>query len=161
MDELKELIEQIEQEHAVAFSYNESTGRIRTEGKPADVDAAIDRLSAYPREQLADVLRARLPIADETRITRELSIERTPSLAVQRANYVNWFSQKSKMYHRTDEELDRMFALCEEGDEILPDFAYSFTVRKPNGLLIMVNKEGEIENPSPYSPHQPRPPKAE
>ena len=87
---------------------------------------------------------------------RELPATSIPTLAVQRINYIGWFRHKPQIYWRTEPELDLMFAQCEEGDEVLPDFAFSFTVRKPNGELVAVNSRGQIERPSPYSPHQPR-----
>ena len=75
-----------------------------------------------------------------------------PSLAVQRANYERWCAGKAMIYHKTPEELDLMFSLCEQGDEIIPDFAYAFTVRRKNGLLVSINKQGQYEAVSPYSP---------
>jgi hypothetical protein len=50
-----------------------------------------------------------------------------------------------------------MIAACEEGDELLFDFAHSFTVRKPDGRLISINRRGKVERPSVYSPHLPKP----
>ena len=139
--------------HDVVLSYNPVTGRSRAEGKPSDIDAAFAKLKAYPRDQVAAVLRARLPIDEEAPTVREIPVDGPPSLAVQRENHTRWFRAKPEIYWCTPEEQDRMFGRCEEGDQILFDFMFSFTVRKPNGLLISVNRRGEIERPSPYSPH--------
>ena len=46
-----------------------------------------------------------------------------------------------------------MFSKVEENDLVLPDFAHSFSVRKPNGLLVQVDRKGRITPPSPYTPH--------
>ena len=45
-----------------------------------------------------------------------------------------------------------MMAAVVEGDLIIPDFALSFSVVKPNGRVVAVNRRGEVVAPSPYSP---------
>jgi len=76
-----------------------------------------------------------------------------PSVEVQKQNYITWYQQRSTYYHPTEKELELMFSKVEEGDESLPDFARSFTVRKPNGLLIQIDRKGRVSPPSPYTPH--------
>jgi hypothetical protein len=45
-----------------------------------------------------------------------------------------------------------MFGACEEGDEIIFDFAHSFTVRKLDGRLLQIDRRGRVAPPSAYSP---------
>jgi hypothetical protein len=45
-----------------------------------------------------------------------------------------------------------MMAAVEPGDLIIPDFALSFSVVKPSGRVVAVNRRGEVVAPSPYSP---------
>ncbi len=145
-------IEKIETEEGVKFSLSDSTGRIVTLGSEEAVDRALARIALF-RDELGEALRSRqgLPKPAEKIVTREVSIN-VPALDVQRANYIRWFSTKGVYFTPTEQELDAMFAACSEGDEILPDFAHSFTVRKPNGLLVSVDRKGRVSQPSPYSP---------
>ena len=145
-------IEKIETEEGVKFSLNDANGRIVAEGPEAAVDHALMRIAPF-RDEVAEALRERqgLPKPGERIVTREVSTS-VPALAVSRANYIRWFSAKGAYFTPTEEDLDRMFAACSEGDEILFDFAHSFTVRKPNGLLVSVDRKGRVSPPSPYTP---------
>src|ERR1700689_1912341 len=145
-------IEGIEAELGVKFSLNDASGRIVAAGPEAAVDRALARITLF-RDEVGEALRERqgLPKSGEKIVTREVSIS-VPALDVQRANYIRWFSAKGVYFTPTPQQLDAMFAACSEGDEILPDFAHSFTVRKPNGLLVSVNRKGRVSQPSPYSP---------
>jgi hypothetical protein len=145
-------IENIETEEGVKFSLNDANGRIVTSGPEAAVDRTLVRIALF-RDELAEALRERqgLPKSGERIVTREVS-PKVPALAVSRANYIRWFSAKGAYFTPTEDELDRMFAACSEGDEVLFDFAHSFTVRKPNGLLVSVDRKGRVSQPSPYSP---------
>ena len=51
--------------------------------------------------------------------------------------------------HPRPEQLDIMMAAVEPGDLIVPDFALSFSVIKPNGKVIAVDRRGRISEPSP------------
>ena len=145
-------LEAIETEAGVAFSFNRATGRIEAKGPAALVDRALARIVLF-RDEVAEVLHERqgLPKPGEEIVVREVSPS-VPALDVQRANYIRWFSAKGAYFTPTEDELDRMFAACSEGDEVLFDFAHSFTVRKPNGLLVSVDRKGRVSQPSPYSP---------
>jgi hypothetical protein len=92
-----------------------------------------------------------IPEPGEVIVTREVS-PGVPSLAIQRANYIAWLSTKSGYYQPSTEELNKMFRALEEGDEVLPDFAHSFSVRKPDGRLISIDRKGRIGQPSLYAP---------
>jgi hypothetical protein len=146
-----EELELIEREETVAFSLSEM-GRIAAKGTEAAVDAALARIAPF-RDETAVLLRKRqgLPDPAEAIVVREVSAS-VPSLAAQRANYVTWFAARGAYYTPTDEQLDKMFAACSEGDEVIPDFAYSFSVRRPNGLVVSVDRKGRVGPPSPYSP---------
>jgi hypothetical protein len=145
-------IEKIETEEGVKFSLNDATGRIVTSGSEAAVDRALVRIALF-RDELGEALRLRqgLPKPAERIVTREVSTN-VPSKEVLRANYVRWFSAQPKYYWPTEQELDLMFAQVNEGDEVIPDFAHSFCVRRPNGLLVSVDRKGRVSQPSPYSP---------
>lgn len=145
-------IDAIETEEGVKFSLNDATGRIVTAGPEAAVDRALARIALF-RDEVGEALRERqgLPKPGEKIVVREIS-PNVPSLAVYRQNYRIFFTARGVYFTPTEEELDRMFAACEEGDELLFDFAHSFTVRKPNGLLVSINRKGQVSPPSPYSP---------
>jgi hypothetical protein len=147
-----EELQGIETEERVKFSLNDATGRIETKGPENAVDRALVRIALF-RDEVAEVLRERqgLPKPGEKIVTREVSTNVLP-LAVYRANYRPWFTARGAYYTPKEEEIDRMFAACEEGDEIIFDFAHSFTVRKPNGLLVSVDRRGRVNPPSPYTP---------
>lgn len=138
----------IETEEGVAFSLRDN-GKIRVKGKNSAVDRALERIAGH-RDEVAALLRERGSVEDED-VVREIASS-VPSLAVQRQNYIAWFSMRSTYYHPTAAQLDIMFAACEEGDEIIPDFALSFTVRKPDGRLLQIDRRGRVTPPSAYSP---------
>lgn len=144
-------IEKIETEEGVAFSLTEA-GRIAAKGPAPAVDRALARI-LIDRGEVAALLRERQGLPDPAAaiVTREVS-PNVPSLAIQRANYITWTLRKSTYYQPTEQELDTMFSVLEEGDEILPDFARSFSVRKPDGRIISVDRKGRIGQPSPYGP---------
>lgn len=144
-------LEQIEKEAGVSFSLSE-VGRISAKGQAAAVARALARIVPF-RAQTAVLLRERqgIPDPDATIITREIS-PNVQALAMQREKYLSWLSAKSEYFQPSADELDKMFSALEEGDEILPDFAHSFTVRKPDGRLISVDRKGRCGEPSMYSP---------
>jgi hypothetical protein len=144
-------LETIETEEGVAFSLTEA-GRIAAKGPGAALDRALARILPF-RSEVAALLRERqgFPDPGEAIVTREIS-PNVPALAVQAANYRTWFTARGVYYTPSDEELARMMAAVEEGDEILFDFAHSFSVRKPNGLIVAVNRKGQTVAPSSYSP---------
>jgi hypothetical protein len=146
-----EELKKIEKETAVTFSLTEA-GTIAAKGPESAVDRALKRVVPL-RAEVATLLRERQGIPEPGRVivTREIS-PAVPSKAVNKANYVCWLSEKSGYYHPSADELERMFSAVEEGDEVLPDFAHSFTVRKPDGRLISIDRKGRIGSPSPYSP---------
>jgi hypothetical protein len=136
----------------VKLSLSEATGRIVTAGPEAAVDRALMRIAPF-RDELAEVLRERqgLPAPGQKIVVREVS-PNVPSKAVYRENYRTFFTARGVYFTPTEEEIDRMFAAVDEGDEIIFDFAHSFTVRKPNGLLVAVDRKGRVTPPSPYTP---------
>ena len=144
-------LELIETEEGMHFLYKSAT-RIGAKGPQAAVDRALDRIADH-REQVLELMRVRqgVPAEGEEQVEREIAVN-IPSKAVQKSNYVAWFTKQSKYYHPSESELEVMFNAVEEGDLVLPDFAHSFTVRKPNGLLVQVDRKGRVSAPSPYSP---------
>jgi len=145
-------LQQIEAEEGVAFTFRPDTKRLTVKGPDAACDRAIKRI-AGDRDEVAVLLRERQGIAedDEPIVEREIALN-VKTLAVQRENYIRWFKAKPLFYQPTESELDKMFSALEEGDEIIFDFAQSFTVRKQNGLLVAVDRKGRVDVPSPYSP---------
>ncbi len=141
-------LQMIEAEEAVAFSLK-GNGKIAVKGKNAAVDRALERIAGH-RDEVAVLLRERGTVEEED-VVREIA-STVPSLAVQRQNYIAWFSARSTYYHPSAAQLDAMFAACNEGDEIIFDFALSFTVRKPDGRLLQIDRRGRVVPPSPYSP---------
>jgi hypothetical protein len=146
-----EQLQEIETGEGVKLASNDA-GRISASGPRAGVDRALARI-ALSRDEVAEVLRVRqgLPKPSEEIVTREVSTN-VPTLEIQKMNYVTWFMARAQYYHPSVTELDKMFSVLSEGDEVLPDFAHSFTVRKPNGLLVSVDRKGRVNPPSPYSP---------
>ena len=145
-------LQNIETEEGVSFSLNDA-GRISASGARAGVERALARIVLF-RNEVAQLLRERqgLPEPGQEIITREVSAGAVPSPAVQRANYVAWFTARPKYFHPNESELDAMFGQINEGDECIFDFAHSITVRLPNGLLVAVDRKGRVTPPSPYSP---------
>ena len=144
-------LQAIESEENVTFVFKPKTKTIAVKGKPAAVDRGLDRIKGQ-RDEVATLLRERQGIsADDEEVEREISLN-VPSLAVQRPNYRRWYMAQAQIYQPSEAELELMFSRCDEGDEIIFDFAHSFTVRKPNGLLVSVDRKGRVGHPSPYSP---------
>jgi hypothetical protein len=144
-----EELEKIEREESVNFVFKPTTGTIAVKGKPAAVDRGLERIKGQ-RDEVAGLLRARQAPEDEI-VEREVAFS-VPSKAVQRQNYIFWFMKMPRYYWPSEAELDVMFGAIEEGDLVIPDFAHSFTVRRPNGLLVSVDRKGRVSQPSPYSP---------
>jgi hypothetical protein len=148
-------LEAIEADCPVTAAYKPPTKSIGAKG----TDAAIDRffeLIEGRQEEVALLLRQRqgLPLIDEEPIVeREIPIPtNVPALAVQEANYYRWTMEHSRYFQPSEEERKKMFSVLQEGDLVLPDFAHSFSVRRPNGLVVQVDRKGRISAPSPYSP---------
>jgi hypothetical protein len=144
-----EELEQIETEESVTFKLKPG-GRIRAKGRKPNAQRALSRIAAV-RDEVAELLRERDGEVEEV-VEIEVACN-VPSLEIQKDNYRTWYSTRSGYFQPTEKELDKMFSVLSEGDEILPDFARSFSVRKPTGLLIQVDRRGRISPPSPYSPH--------
>jgi hypothetical protein len=149
--ELHEL-QLIETEEGMSFAIN-SREKLEARGTDEAIDHARERIGSRIDEVVVLVRKRQgLPEIDEAPVvTREISVG-VPALAIQRQNYVRWFNSHSTFYHPTGPELDKMFSVLTEGDLVFPDFALSFTVRRPNGLLVQVDRQGRITEPSPYSP---------
>jgi len=145
-----EELQVIEAETGVIFTYDWPSKTIVTKGKPSAIDLALERIRDR-HDEVAELLRQRQPAPEEEIVERVISCD-VPSKAVHRENYIRWYLKQPKYYHPTGSQLDTMFAACSEGDEIIFDFAHSFTVRKPNGLLVQVDRQGKVTPPSPYSP---------
>jgi hypothetical protein len=139
---------QIEAEETVKFKLLPG-GRFVIRGKPSAQDRALARI-ADCRNEVPALLEAR--DGDGEAITERVIATNVPSLAIQRERYVQWFSDRSEYYKPTEKQLDLMMAAVEEGDLLVFDFALSFSVIKPNGRVVAVNRRGEICAPSPYSP---------
>jgi hypothetical protein len=138
----------IEIEEEVVFKLKPG-GKIGVKGEGPAIDRALARID---RAEVAALLRERDGSPEEI-VEREIALN-VPSKAAQRDNYVMWFGAKSD-YYKPSEADDVMFSKGDEGDEILPDFAHSFTCRKPDGRLIQIDRKGRITPPSPYTPHRP------
>jgi hypothetical protein len=149
---IAERLAAIESEHGVKFTFDWDNNSVEAEGLEDAIAAALTELQ--PRAEFIAAIKERTPPPKKQRVRMRIAADAPPSLAVQRQNYVRWFKQKSQLYWRSEKELDAMFALCEEGDRILPDFAFSFTLQKPDGRLLSVNRQGKFEDVSPYSPHR-------
>ena len=138
----------IESELEVVFKLRPG-GKFTIKGTDPAIAKALARITS--RDEVAAALRER-DGDPEPIVEREIATG-VPSLEVQKENYITWYQQRSTYYHPTEKELELMFSKVEPGDEVLPDFAHSFTVRKPNGLLVQVDRKGRISPPSPYTPH--------
>jgi hypothetical protein len=138
---------EVETKEGVKFAL-EPGGGLSVEGE----DAAIERVLAHvDRNEVAKLVRER-DGSPEPIVKRVLALN-VLSKATYRANYITWYSGKSDYYKPSEAELDKMFSMIEEGDEVCFDFAHSVTVRKPNGLLVAVDRRGRVSPPSPYTPH--------
>ncbi len=138
----------IETEEEVVFKLKPG-GKFTIKGTDPAIAKALARITS--RDEVAAVLRERDGEVEPI-VEREIATA-VPSVEVQKQNYIAWYQQRSTYYHPTEKELELMFSKVEEGDESLPDFARSFTVRKPNGLLIQIDRKGRVSPPSPYTPH--------
>jgi hypothetical protein len=141
-------LNQIETDEAVKFRLLPG-GRFVIKGKPSAQDRALARIAGC-RDEIPALLEER--DGDGEVVTERIIPTGVPSLAIQRGRYVAWFSSRSEYYKPNEKQLDLMMAAVEEGDLLVFDFALSFTVIKPNGTVIAVNRKGEICEPSPYSP---------
>lgn len=138
---------EVETKEGIKFAL-EPGGGLSVEGE----DAAIDRaLAQIDRHEVAQLLRRR-DGSPEPIIRRVISLN-VLSKETYRKNYISWFSGRSEYYKPSEAELDQMFGAIEEGWEVLFDFAHSVTCRKPNGVLVAVDRRGRITPPSPYTPH--------
>jgi hypothetical protein len=138
----------IEVEEEVVFKLKPG-GKFTIRGTDPAIAKALARITS--RDEVAAVLRERDGEVEPI-VEREIATA-VPSIEVQKENYITWYQQRSTYYHPTKKELELMFSKVEPGDEILPDFAHSFTVRRPNGLLVQIDRKGRISPPSPYCPH--------
>ncbi|HKN12801.1 MAG TPA: hypothetical protein VJX68_06345 [Candidatus Binatus sp.] len=147
-----EELELMEREQGVTLAIKPEKRTIAATGGDA---AAVDRALEWAADHRAEVvalLRQRQGIAEQMKVEREISLKEVPALIIQRANYRTWFMQKTGYFQPNDAELDKMFSVLEEGDQVIPDFAHSFSVRKRNGLVVSVDRKGRVTEPSPYSP---------
>ena len=141
-------LSEIESEEKVKFKLLPG-GRFVIRGKPSAQDKALARV-ANCRDEIPALLEER--DGDGEEITERVIATNVPALGIQRENYIRWFQARSTYYHPSPEQLDLMMGAVEPGDLIIPDFALSFSVLKPSGRVVAVNRRGEIEAPSPYSP---------
>jgi hypothetical protein len=149
--EMSEL-EQIEREERVPFVLNDQR-RLEMTGTDQAITRALARIGNR-RDELVALLRQRqgLPDHDEEPIVKRTIPIGVPSVEVQKQNYVTWFMARPKIFQPKPDELDRMFAAVEAGDEVIFDFALSITVRRSSGLIVAIDRKGRIAEPSPYSP---------
>jgi hypothetical protein len=140
----KMTLEELEAGYAVKLSLNAS-GEIDAEGDDDAIEKVLARTEGHRAEVKALLRERQGPVI----VKRELPPD-VPSLAEHRVEYENWLCSKGKYYQPTRDEMDTMFSVLEEGDQVLPDFAHSFTVRRKNGKLIQVDRRGRISAPSPY-----------
>jgi hypothetical protein len=143
-------LQAIEADTGVTFDFDWRAKAIVTKGKASNIDRALERLGSR-RDELVTLLQQIHPAPEDPEVERVIPCN-VLSKAVARLNYKTWFLGKPQIFWKTESQLDRMFAAVEEGDEVIFDFSQSFTVRKPNGLLVAINDRGEVEAPSPYSP---------
>jgi hypothetical protein len=145
-------LELIEMEETVSFALN-GQKKLEATGTDEAITRARERIGSR-LDEVVLLLRQRqgLPEVDEESVVKREIAVGVPSLAVQRANYITWFSARSKIYQPSEAELDCMFAAVFEGDEVVFDFAQSFTIRRRNGLLLQIDRKGRTGPPSPYSP---------
>jgi hypothetical protein len=141
-------LSQIETEEKVKFKLLDG-GRFVIRGKPTAQEKALARI-ADCRDEIPRLLEER--DGDTEEITERIIATNVPAWGIQRENYVRWFQARSDYYWPTPEQLDVMMAAVEPGDLIIPDFALSFSVVKPNGRVVAVNRRGEVVAPSPYTP---------
>ena len=151
--EISERLAAIEKQHDVSFVFDYESNEIEAEGLEPDVQAALKELQ--PRHEFAEAIKARQPPPKVKRVRVRLRPEVAPK-KYQREKYIGWFLNQPKYYQPSEIELERMMSAVQEGDEILPDFAHSFSVRKPDGRLVSVNRKGQVVVPSLYSPHLPK-----
>jgi hypothetical protein len=148
-----ERLAEIEKTHSVALTFDYDLNEIVADGLEPDVQAALAKLQ--PRVAFAEAIKQRQPPPKIKRVKVRLSAE-TFTKEVEKQKYVRWLTFKSGYYQPTETQLEKMFSVVEEGWEVLPDFAHSFTCRLPDGRLVQVDRRGRVTEPSPYSPHLPK-----
>ncbi|HZS53057.1 MAG TPA: hypothetical protein VFA65_01535, partial [Bryobacteraceae bacterium] len=103
------------------------------------------------RYEIERLLRRRQGLTEVEEVEREIDLK-VPSLDVQKQNYLRWARQRGAYYTPTPEQVDLMWSALEEGDQVIFDFALTITVKKPDGLLIAIDRRGKQVDVSPYSP---------
>ena len=138
---------EVETKEGIRFRL-EPGGSLSVEGE----DAAIDRvLAQIDRHEVAKLVRQR-DGSPEPIVKRVLALN-VLSKEAYRENYRSWYRRMSEYYQPSEAEEEKMFSVIEEGWEVLFDFAHSVTCRKPDGVLVAVDRKGRISPPSPYTPH--------
>jgi len=149
-------IEQLDQtaaELGVVFTYDPKVGQITIEGKRSAVAQAHSRI-ANCRAEVAALLRKQmgLPDPDEEIVRLAVPSRSVPDPETQRRNYMTWAIARGAYYTPTEEESRLIFAALGPGDEAVPDFAKTVTIRRANGLLEAIDRKGRIVGVPPYSP---------
>lgn len=151
--EIQQLVEQAETTPPPgSLRINPATGGIiaRAQRKVAR-DRMLSAIVSF-KPDVVDFLRQRQGLPAEEEMEIEIPSHAVPSIAVQRANRENvWLPGKGQYFKESEREADLMWAQVRENDEVINDFAHSFTIRRANGLLEAVNRRGQIVTVSPYS----------
>jgi hypothetical protein len=137
---------EVETKENIKFSL-EPGGGLSVEGEEAAIDRALAQID---RHEVAQLLRRR-DGSPEPIVKRVLALN-VLSKAAYRQNYRTWYMGQSQYHQPSEAEEEKMFSVIEEGWEVLFDFAHSVTCRKPNGVLVSVDRRGRISAPSPYTP---------
>jgi hypothetical protein len=147
-------------ELGVVAIYDKETGKVGFEGKKSAVAEAHKR-TAQRREEVAALLRRQHGLPDPVEPADEIvRVMVAPSAVTlldhQFSNYVGWTHRQGPYYEKTEAQLQAMrnSPYIEEGDELLPDFAKTLSIRKASGLLIAIDEKGALVNVPEFSPHR-------
>lgn len=66
-------------------------------------------------------------------------------LAEQKRRYRRWYESRSQYFWPSLDELEVMMSRLEEGDELIPLYAMTILVKRPNGETFTVDRKGRIE----------------
>jgi hypothetical protein len=142
-------IEEIEIETGAAITYvpatkDEPFATIGVDGPRSGVEAALE-LIADCRPEVLELCRVRqgIPLPGQEMISRRIPVG-VESLDKQFARYKRWYSARDAYSTPSADQLALMRSKCAEGDVLIPNYALSFDLRKPDGSLVRVDRRGRV-----------------
>lgn len=144
-----EKLSELEIEKSVAFVLRPDGESFVVKGKKAVVKEVLELIEGQSNDILA-LLQQREGWGDE--MVAQVVKPKVRPLREQQDQYRMWFAGRSEYYHPSEEQIQKMWSVLEEGDQTYPDYALTISVRKADGRIIAVDRRGRELPVSPYSP---------